>query len=108
MKMFVMTIATAASAALLVPTVAEARSYEAYEESSAKVKLDDLDLSTASGQVRLERRIARALQEVCGDPRQRHLKIAAHVKACIEQGRQQAAPQVRLAVNRAQKGKRAA
>lgn len=51
----------------LVPATAPARAMAAPPARSQTVMFDDLDLGSASGRARLDRRLHRAAQEVCGE-----------------------------------------
>ena len=64
MKTTLLALALIASAATIAPTVAEAA--EAVTLTSI-VETADLDLSSASGQRELDKRIVRAAWEVCGE-----------------------------------------
>ena len=55
----------AAAALVIVPVTATAQS-AGYEAVTTQVRYDDLDLSTMSGQSRLDSRIASATRKVCG------------------------------------------
>ena len=72
-------LALIASAATVTPTVAEA--FEPVTASSI-VRTADLDLSTASGQRELDRRIVQAARDVCGEPSNVDLEGKNAVRQC--------------------------
>lgn len=61
------------------------------------VRYDDLNLTTAAGMERLERRIAGAARDVCTDDSTRRiigLAETAQIRACMKQAKAKAAQQV--------------
>lgn len=76
------------------------------QATSTKIVFDDLDLSTAKGQARLEQRVDRAAREVCKydvvrtGSRLRHPEVVA----CYKEAKAKAHAQVALLVERAAKG----
>jgi len=102
MKSLLIIAASAASAGLLVPTLAEARTNPGYEQVSKTVRYHDLDLTTAKGLAVLDRRIGAALREICGDPDQRDLAFSAASRECISGGRDDVSREIRFAVRQAQ------
>ncbi len=65
-------MAALCAATLLLPAAASANPFAA---DSAKIRTDDLDLSTAAGQRRLEIRLSEAAADVCG----RHMDLIHNV-----------------------------
>ena len=55
----------AATALVLTPAIAYAQS-GGYERASVQIRTDDINLSSPTGQVTLDRRIATAVRKVCG------------------------------------------
>ena len=83
-------LALIASAATVTPTVAQA--FEPVTASSI-VRTADLDLSSASGQQELDRRIVRAANEVCGEASNVDLEGKNAVRQCRDDTVAQAASQ---------------
>lgn len=79
MKTALFPLALIASTAMISPTVAEAA--EAVTLTSI-VETADLDLSSASGQRELDRRIAGAARDVCGEASNVDLEGRNAVRAC--------------------------
>ena len=65
-------VAALCAASLLLPAAASANPFAA---DSAKIRTDDLDLGTASGQRRLDIRLSEAAADVCG----RHMDLIHNV-----------------------------
>ncbi len=72
-------LALIASAATVTPTVAKA--FEPVTVTSI-VRTADIDLSSKAGHDELDRRIARAAREVCGDPSAVDLEGRNAVREC--------------------------
>lgn len=98
MKSLLLIAASAASAALVTPTVAEARSANAEKVATERVFFGDLNLASEKGQARLDRRIQTALRRVCGDPADRIVRAGAQARACMVEGRARVDGQVQLAL----------
>lgn len=71
---------------------------------SAAVTHADLNLGSAAGVARLEARVRRAAEGLCGDPGVRPLHFAAKSRDCIDQAVADAQPQLRTAIERAAQG----
>ncbi len=109
MKTLLMIAASGASAGLLVPTLAEARTFEANGHVSEAVSYNDLDIATAEGELRLKRRIAASLRRICGyPPSPRDLVVMVAARQCFEDGMESAQRQVRFAVAEARDRKASA
>jgi UrcA family protein len=70
-----------------------------------EVSLAGLDLSSDAGVTMLDRRIARAVSEVCGRADGREVVVASLARKCRAQARIESDAQVRLAVARAKDAK---
>lgn len=73
-------LALIASAATVTPTVAQALEPETV---SSIVRTADLDLSSASGQSELDRRIVQAARDVCGDASNVDLEGRNATRNCV-------------------------
>ena len=85
-----------ASASLITPTVAKADTLDR-QQFADRVSYADLDLSTAAGQARLEARVAAKVRQLC-DSGTRDLRSRVMQAECIDQTRQKAEREIRLAV----------
>lgn len=72
-----------------------------HEPMPMAVSFAGLDLSSPEGQQLLDRRIRRALDQVCGRDDMRDLAQAAAIRRCRRDAMAGARPQVRLAVQNA-------
>lgn len=91
--------AVIASGSLVVPTVSHAAEVKnGYDLVSASVKHGDLDLSSAHGKMRLERRLSAAITRMCsaGDQRDR-LSVDAS-RECRETAARTAERELQLAI----------
>lgn len=70
-------------------------------QSNVAVRYNDLDLTKTAGRDVLERRLDRAVRNVCGDRPSRNLTMMAGYKACIADARASYQNQVELALNNA-------
>ena len=68
---------------------------------SVVVSYSDLNLTSAAGKKAFERRIARAIDAVCGTPAPRDLVDSAHRKRCVVAALDSARPAVELALRNA-------
>jgi UrcA family protein len=98
MKPILMLAAAAVSMSLLLPTVSHAQMPEDYRVLSEVVEISDLNLSTAEGQARLERRINMSIRRVCSEDGLRGLEAAAAFKDCVKAAKQESNRQVQLAL----------
>lgn len=97
------------SFAALAAAVAAASPASAQEEPrSVAVSYADLDLSTADGVGRLDRRVRNAADRVCSVNGARDLKTRGMVLACKEQTLANARQHVQMAVNAALNGQQLA
>ncbi|HVL78415.1 MAG TPA: UrcA family protein [Sphingomicrobium sp.] len=101
MKSLLIIAASAASAGLLVPTLAEARTEPGYEQVSKTVGYSDLDLTKAKDEQRLERRVAVAIRKMCGDQRKLSAAASVEFRACVDDAQIEAKREIRLAVRQA-------
>ena len=70
-------------------------------QSTAKVAIGDLNLTTEAGRATMEARLASAVRNVCG-PRPMHdLSQIANHRQCIRDARESYQEQVRIALNNA-------
>jgi UrcA family protein len=79
--------AVASAAASLSLTAAPAAASDivvAPETVTVRVSYADLNLASAEGRARLDRRIAGAARSICGSVLPAHLEMAALVKSCRE------------------------
>lgn len=96
------------SGTLVVPTVSSAAALKnGYDPVSVRVTHADLDLSSAAGQARLERRVEAAITRMCsvGDLRDRLSADAS--RECRETARGNASRDVKLAIAKFSKARRA-
>jgi UrcA family protein len=70
----------------------------AQEESSVSVSFADLNLGSKDGAATLERRVARAVNEVCGSVDPRDLAVAADVRKCQTKAWAGARPKMEQAI----------
>lgn len=83
-------IAATALVTIAVPTAAIAQT-GGYETTTSKIRYDDLNLSTSSGQATLDARIAGAIRTVCGVPSGgTTLKESQAQRVCARKARGQA------------------
>ncbi len=83
-----------------VPVAAQAET--ASEIPTVAVEYMDLDLTRADHQVKLDRRIARAVTKVCGNTSPRTLSQNADISACRANAKQAAQKGARVAIARAE------
>lgn len=95
-----MSIALLAASLYVVPAFAQDN---APPERSRVVRFADLDLSSESGQSKLDRRIRAAANEVCGTASDADLEGKNDVRACRADTYSQASRQVAVAIASAQK-----
>ena len=88
------------AAALLAPAAASAQP----EQQTARVSYADLNLNTTAGLARLDRRIERAIDGMCGQAPSGNLDAAAPVWKCRTAAEASASSQRQLAVRNAQQG----
>lgn len=82
------------AATLAVPAMA---ANPGYERAEVRVQTADLDLSSASGQRLLDRRISVAVTRVCGMPVMFSRDEIAELEACQAQAMAATAPQIEAA-----------
>jgi UrcA family protein len=70
----------------------------AFEPTSVEVRFDDLNLATAAGRAKLERRVSSAVVRACPIRGSQDLAIVANAMRCRQAARQAAKPQVQLAL----------
>ena len=82
--MFNKTVSAVAAALLATGTVALSTPAWAaeFDEDSVSVRVGDLDLGTAKGAARLDRRIRAAAREICGAVPNQDLAMQAMVESC--------------------------
>lgn len=68
---------------------------------SVKVSYADLNLSSATGKIEFDRRIARAANRVCGVGFEKGLDLDAAAKRCAAGARESAQPGIELAYRKA-------
>ena len=78
------------------------------QTQSVEVRHGDLDLTSAAGVARLDRRIKAAAARACGSYDERDLRMAAEARACRSETIAQARPKVDLAIAQARGGNRLA
>ena len=84
--MFNKTVSAVAAALLATGTVAlSTPAFAAELEDKVSVKVGDLDLGTAKGAARLDRRIRAAAREICGHVPHQDLAMQALVESCQAQ-----------------------
>jgi UrcA family protein len=88
------------AAALLVPTAVAAQS----EQPTARVGYADLNLNTPAGRAMLDRRIARAIDGMCGRAASGNLDAAAPIWKCRSLAEASAQSQRQLALQSAHQG----
>lgn len=91
---------TAAVMATSVPAIAG--------ENSKLVQYDDLDLSSAAGQKRLETRIKSTVKQVCGYPRAFTLAEKQDQRRCMTNAMEKAMPKAAQTIARYREAKRMA
>ena len=82
------------AATLAMPAVAAERGFEQWQ---VRVQTADLDLSSATGQRALERRLSLAMTRLCGSPIIYSRDEIADLEACRADALQAAAPQIEAA-----------
>ena len=80
----------AAGAAILVQPGSASAASPLEEPRTTLVRIDDLDLGSATGQRRLERRVGRAARWVCGFDR----RLSRSVEKCMADAKQSALSQL--------------
>ena len=78
-KSIISTLAFAPVVLLAAPLQAQA-----IDLDSRTVSFGDLDLSSSEGRKTLDRRLSVAVNQVCGDPRERSLMMNSAVRKCRE------------------------
>ena len=96
--------ALAFTSALVVPTVSQAREYDADEINTAVVSYADLNLAGTPGQSTLKRRIVHAAREVCVYEDSRDMVFATQVNNCRGEAIARAQPAYDAAVAAARRG----
>jgi UrcA family protein len=87
------------AATLLVPTALAAHQADGSSETpSVRVSFADLDLSSHAGQAAFDRRIARAIDGMCGTADSGNLDLAAPVWKCRSAANRSASSQRELAL----------
>jgi len=87
------------SATLMAAPVEEAA-------QTASVSYADLDLSGPAGAAALKARVRAAARSVCGDEDTRDLRIRSRIESCRTAALTQAAPQIEVAMAKAQNNQR--
>jgi UrcA family protein len=85
------TMALLAAATLAMPALAAETGYEQWQ---VKVQTADLDLSSASGQRALDKRLSFAITRLCGSPVLFTRDELADLDACRAEAMKAAAPQI--------------
>lgn len=85
------TMALLAAATLTMPALAAETGYEQWQ---VKVQTADLDLSSASGQRALDKRLSQAMSRLCGEPVLFTRDELADLDACRADAMKIAAPQI--------------
>ncbi len=85
------TMALLAAATLAMPALAAETGYEQWQ---VKVQTADLDLSSASGQRALDKRLSFAMTRLCGSPVLFTRDELADLDACRAEAMKAAAPQI--------------
>ena len=85
------TMALLAAATLAMPALAAETGYEQWQ---VKVQTADLDLSSASGQRALDKRLSFAITRLCGSPVLLTRDELADLDACRAEAMKAAAPQI--------------
>ena len=96
--------ALAFTSALVVPTVSQAREYDADEINTAVVSYADLNLAGTPGQSTLKWRIVHAAREVCVYEDSRDMVFATQVNNCRGDAIARAQPAYDAAVAAARRG----
>ena len=91
-----------AAVATLAPASLAAQPVDDSEQASIRVSFADLDLGSPAGRASFDRRIARAIDVLCGQPGT-NLDMATPVWKCRQAARASASPQRQLAVAAAQR-----
>lgn len=97
MKALLFVGALAVSAMTIVPTVASAE-VDSDGRLVATVGYSDLDLNTAAGKARLDKRIKAAIRQVCQRPSSLELAASADYNQCVAEARVATKKSVALAL----------
>jgi len=90
---FLLIAAVAVEAAEATGAGAAAAATAGSDQNSARVPYADLDLTHPSGRAEFEKRLDRAIKDVCRQRFSRSARAATHAHACIADARQRVAAQ---------------
>ena len=104
MKPLLMLAAVATSALLLIPTVATAQTLAS---ASAKVSVNDLDLTVTADRAKLDSRLIRTIGKLCAESGMRGADRRAMENFCIASAKSSVASSFQLASNGKRRSPRA-
>ncbi len=98
-KNFKMPIVASIAAAVLVTISAPVLAEPSLSTDRISVSYDDIDISTAHGQVQLQNRIKVAIRDLCGEPAFGTRDEAEMLRQCRDEAHANVEPQLRAILN---------